>query len=289
MRQHSDWVEDDRDYGRIRDAIRYLVVHADRQPELAELAGALHLSESRLQRLFTRWAGVSPKRFLQQLTCEAAKARLKDGQGVLSLSHELGLSGGSRLHDLFVTLEAMTPGEYRNGGAGLDMEWSVEASRFGPVLVARTARGVCAAQFVADEMEAAAWLRQRWPNAALKHRPGGGAAVAAAMFEPLQADGQTPLALRVQGSNFQIQVWRALLSIPYGAFASYGQIAAALGRPRAARAVGSAVGANPVAWLIPCHRVIRAEGVLGEYRWGPERKVELIGWESAVLAGLQPA
>ena len=285
---HGEILEEDRDYGRIRDAIRYLVANAERQPELAELADALHLSESRLQRLFTRWAGVSPKRFLQHLTCEAAKARLGE-QALLPLSHELGLSGGGRLHDLFVTLEAMTPGEYRNGGAGLAIEWSVEASRFGPVLVARTARGVCAAQFVADEMEAMAWLSRRWPKAALRYVPGGGAAVAAAMFEPLRADGQTPLALRVQGSNFQIQVWRALLSIPYGGFASYGQIAAAVGRPRAARAVGSAVGANPVAWLIPCHRVIRAEGALGEYRWGAERKVELIGWEGAVMAGLQPA
>lgn len=285
---NGEILEEDRDYGRIRDAIRYLVANAERQPELAELADALHLSESRLQRLFTRWAGVSPKRFLQHLTCEAAKARLGE-QALLPLSHELGLSGGGRLHDLFVTLEAMTPGEYRNGGAGLAIEWSVEASRFGLVLVARTARGVCAAQFVADEMEAMAWLSRRWPKAALRYVPGGGAAVAAAMFEPLRADGQTPLALRVQGSNFQIQVWRALLSIPYGGFASYGQIAAAVGRPRAARAVGSAVGANPVAWLIPCHRVIRAEGALGEYRWGAERKVELIGWEGAVMAGLQPA
>ncbi|QOZ82142.1 MULTISPECIES: methylated-DNA--[protein]-cysteine S-methyltransferase [Chromobacterium] len=285
---NGEILEEDRDYGRIRDAIRYLVANAERQPELAELAGALHLSESRLQRLFTRWAGVSPKRFLQHLTCEAAKARLS-GQALLPLSHELGLSGGGRLHDLFVTLEAMTPGEYRNGGAGLEIEWSVEASRFGSVLVARTARGVCAAQFVADEMEAVAWLSRRWPKAALRHVPGGGAAVAAAMFEPLRAEGQAPLALRVQGSNFQIQVWRALLSIPYGGFASYGQIAATVGRPRAARAVGSAVGANPVAWLIPCHRVIRAEGALGEYRWGAERKVELIGWEGAVMAGLQPA
>ena len=212
MRQHSDWVEDDRDYGRIRDAIRYLVVHADRQPELAELAGALHLSESRLQRLFTVGPASAPS-VLQQLTCEAAKARLKDGQGVLSLSHELGLSGGDRLHDLFVTLEAMTPGEYRNGGAGLDMEWSVEASRFGPVLVARTARGVCAAQFVADEMEAAAWLRQRWPNAALKHRR-----AAARRWPPRCSNPCRPMARRRWPCGCKAAIFRSRSGVRYCRF-----------------------------------------------------------------------
>ncbi|MGC0153620.1 methylated-DNA--[protein]-cysteine S-methyltransferase [Chromobacterium vaccinii] len=279
-----DDAENGRDYTRVRDAIRYLVSHAGDQPQLADLAAALYLSESRLQRLFSRWAGVSPKRFIQQLTCEAAKARLAAGAPVLSLSHELGLSGASRLHDLFVTLEAMTPGEYQQGGAGLDIVWSVEASRFGPALLARTARGVCALQFLADEAEAEAWLRARWPRAALRHVAGQGRELCGRLFDPLaEADGP-PLALRVQGSNFQIQVWRALLAVPYGGLLSYRQLAERLGRPGAARAVGNAVGANPVAWLIPCHRVIRAEGALGGYRWGEERKLDLIGWESARLA-----
>nr|WP_197687022.1 methylated-DNA--[protein]-cysteine S-methyltransferase [Chromobacterium sp. ASV5] len=276
-----------RDYDRVRDAIRYLVAHADEQPQLADLAAALHLSESRLQRLFTRWAGVSPKRFIQQLTCQAAKARLAAGEALLPLSHELGLSGGGRLHDLFVTLEAMTPGEYQRGGAGLEIGWSVESSRFGPLLLAQTARGVCALQFVADEAEGEAWLRRAWPQASLRFLPGQGRALAERLFSPLSPREGPPLALRVQGSNFQIQVWRALLTAPYGSLFSYGQLAAALGKPRAARAVGSAVAANPIAWLVPCHRVIRASGVLGEYRWGPDRKVELIGWESARLAALE--
>ncbi|MBX9348407.1 methylated-DNA--[protein]-cysteine S-methyltransferase [Chromobacterium vaccinii] len=273
-----------RDYARVRDAIRYLVAHAGEQPQLADVAAALCLSESRLQRLFSRWAGVSPKRFIQQLTCEAAKARLAAGAPLLPLSHELGLSGSSRLHDLFVTLEAMTPGEYQQGGAGLDIVWSVEPSRFGPVLLAQTARGVCALQFLADDDEAEAWLRAQWPRAALRHLPGQGRALCGRLFDPLsEADG-SPLALRVQGSNFQIQVWRALLAVPYGGLLSYGQLAEKMGRPGAARAVGNAVGANPVAWLIPCHRVIRAEGALGGYRWGEERKLDLIGWESARLS-----
>ncbi|HJV07361.1 MAG TPA: methylated-DNA--[protein]-cysteine S-methyltransferase [Chromobacteriaceae bacterium] len=271
----------ERDYQRIRAAIRYLVAHADQQPTLAELATELALSEAHLQRLFTRWAGVSPKRFLQQLTCEAAKVRLAAGAAVVPLAHELGLSGASRLHDLFVTLEAMTPGEYQHGGAALQLIWSVATSRFGPLLIATTARGLCALQFVADEHEALAQLRQRWPNARFQHQPGAGQALADRLFEPLSVRAATPLALRVQGSNFQIQVWRALLAIPYGHLVSYGQLAEAIGRPSAARAVGTAVGANPVAWLIPCHRVIRAEGVLGAYRWGAERKVDLIGWEAA--------
>ncbi|MEN7430772.1 methylated-DNA--[protein]-cysteine S-methyltransferase [Chromobacterium sp. TRC.1.1.SA] len=273
-----------RDYARVRDAIRYLVAHAGEQPQLADVAAALYLSESRLQRLFSRWAGVSPKRFIQQLTCEAAKARLAAGAPLLPLSHELGLSGSSRLHDLFVTLEAMTPGEYQQGGAGLDIVWSVEPSRFGPALLAQTARGVCALQFLADDDEAEAWLRAQWPRAALCHVPGQGRALCERLFDPLsEADG-SPLALRVQGSNFQIQVWRALLAVPYGGLLSYGQLAEKMGRPGAARAVGNAVGANPVAWLIPCHRVIRAEGALGGYRWGEARKLDLIGWESARLS-----
>ncbi|UTH75894.1 methylated-DNA--[protein]-cysteine S-methyltransferase [Chromobacterium sp. IIBBL 290-4] len=279
-----DDLEGSRDYARVRDAIRYLVAHAGEQPQLGELAAAVHLSESRLQRLFSRWAGVSPKRFIQQLTCEAAKARLAAGEPVLPLSHELGLSGGGRLHDLFVTLEAMTPGEYQQGGAGLDIRWSVEPSRFGPVLLARTERGVCALQFLADEDAAEAWLRARWPRAGLSHAAGQGRALAGRLFDPLQAADGQPLPLRVQGSNFQIQVWRALLTVPYGSLISYGQLAERMGRPGAARAVGGAVGANPVAWLIPCHRVIRAEGALGQYHWGEDRKTDLIGWEAARLA-----
>lgn len=271
--------EHDRTYQRMADAIRYLLQHATDQPRLADVAAAVHLSEYHLQRLFTQWTGVSPKRFLQQLTVEAAKTGLAGGQPLQALSYELGLSGSSRLHDLFVTLEAMTPGEYRQGGAGLAMRWSWGPSRFGPLLVATTARGVCALQFVPDAASALAWLQTRWPQASLQAATDGHQALRRQLFEPLNPD--TPLSLHLQGSNFQIQVWRALLTLPYGSLASYGQLANLIGKPGAARAVGNAVGANPVAWLIPCHRVIRAGGACGGYRWGETRKLALLGWEAA--------
>jgi AraC family transcriptional regulator of adaptative response/methylated-DNA-[protein]-cysteine methyltransferase len=281
-----------RDYQRIARAIAWLVRHAGEQPNLTELAQALGVSDSHLQREFTRLTGVSPKRFLQHLTVSAAKDKLAHEPGaLLSHAYALGLSGGSRLYDHFVTLEAMTPGEYRDGGAGLALDYGVHDTPFGPVLVAASARGVCLAEFVPDDDPAAAahLLSLRWPNATRQYRPEVTKAVATRMFHPLAEQGTAPLALRVQGSNFQIQVWRALLQLPYGALASYQQLAGAIGKPKAARAVGQAVGANPVAWLIPCHRVIRAEGALGHYRWGAERKQELIGWEFAECERRLPA
>ena len=275
----SPFDEHDRTYQRMADAIRYLLQHAADQPRLADVAAAVHLSEYHLQRLFTQWTGVSPKRFLQQLTVEAAKTALGSEQPLQTLSYELGLSGSSRLHDLFVTLEAMTPGEYRQGGAGLVIHWSWGTSRFGPLLAATTPRGVCALQFLPDAASALAWLHTRWPQARLHAAGDGHLALRRQLFEPLSP--AQPLSLHLQGSNFQIQVWRALLSLPYGSLASYGQLATRLGKPGAARAVGNAVGANPVAWLIPCHRVIRAGGACGGYRWGETRKLALLGWEAA--------
>lgn len=273
-------MEDDRDFRRAAAAIRYLAAHAAEQPALADVAAAVALSESRLQRLFTRWVGISPKRFLQQLTVEAAKRQLAAGRAQLPLAHALGLSGGGRLHELFVTLEAMTPGEWGRGGAGLALRWTVFATRFGPMLAARSARGLCALQFVADGAEARRWLQARWPQAVLQED-----GTAAHGLEGLFDTGPgAPLALHVQGSNFQVQVWRALLAIPCGQTVHYGELATRLGRPRAARAVGGAVAANPVAALIPCHRVIRASGALGDYRWGAERKAELLDWETVLSA-----
>lgn len=275
----SPFDEHDRTYQRMADAIRYLLQHAAAQPRLADVAAAVHLSEYHLQRLFTQWTGVSPKRFLQQLTVEAAKTGLADGLPLQALSYELGLSGSSRLHDLFVTLEAMTPGEYRHGGAGLVLHWSWGPSRFGPLLAATTPRGICALQFIPDAASARTWLQTRWPQASLQAATDGHQALRQQLFEPLNPD--LPLSLHLQGSNFQIQVWRALLALPYGSLASYGQLATLIGKPGAARAVGNAIGANPVAWLIPCHRVIRAGGACGGYRWGETRKLALLGWEAA--------
>lgn len=274
-----------RDYERIGRAIAYLRRHADHQPDLAAVARHVNLSEHHFQRLFTRWAGVSPKRFVQYLTLENAKSRLAGPGSVLDLAGAVGLSGPGRLHDLFVTLEAMSPGEYRAGGAGLAIRYGVHESPFGPALLAVTARGICGLHFVAGDQDGAARLRREWPEAELRQDVAGTAPVVERIFQPLAAAAGRPLALLVKGSNFQVKVWRALLELPPGSLTSYGRLAARIGAPGSARAVGGAIGANPIAWLIPCHRVIRETGLLGGYRWGPDRKAAMLGWEAARIAG----
>lgn len=270
-----------RDYERISRAIAYLRRHAPEQPDLAAAARYANLSEHHFQRMFTRWAGVSPKRFVQYLTVENAKSRLTASESVLDLSGAVGLSGPGRLHDLFVTLEAMSPGEYKAGGAGLAIRYGVHDSPFGPALIAATSRGVCGLQFVDAVGVATARLRREWPGAGIRHDPGSTAPIAQRIFDPLSSQTGRALALLVKGSNFQVRVWRALLDLPFGSLATYGQIAGRIGAPASARAVGNAIGANPVAWLIPCHRVIRESGALGGYRWGTGRKAAMLGWEAA--------
>jgi AraC family transcriptional regulator of adaptative response/methylated-DNA-[protein]-cysteine methyltransferase len=269
------------DYRRIADALTYLQAHAAKQPDLAAVARHSGLSEHHFQRLFTRWAGVSPKRFLQLLTIEDAKRRLTETRNTLDLSADIGLSGSGRLHDLFVTLEALTPGEARSGGAGLDIRWGMHDTPFGRAVIGLTGRGVCALHFVDSKAEALKQLQETWPRASLQHQPGATEATARLIFTPLSKTPKRPLAVLVKGSNFQVQVWRALLTLPSGAVATYSDIAAALDNPGAARAVGSAVGANSIAYLIPCHRVIRASGALTGYRWGCTRKAAILGWEAA--------
>lgn len=269
------------DYARIARAITWLHAHAGHQPDLSRVARETGLSEHHFQRLFTRWAGVSPKRFLQFLTVEDARRRLAETRNTLDLAAAVGLSGGSRLHDLFVTLDAMSPGEAKLGGAGLDIRWGVHGSRFGPALIAATTRGVCALQFVDHGHDGRALLAAAWPNARLIRDPAAIAAIARRIFEPLEHAPHRPLALLVKGTNFQVQVWRALLALPAGAVTTYGDLAQAMDRPDSARAVGAAVGANAIAYLIPCHRVIRATGALTGYRWGSSRKAAMLGWEAA--------
>lgn len=274
-----------RDYERIARAIGYLRRHAGDQPDLAAAARHVNLSEHHFQRVFTRWAGVSPKRFLQYLTVEHAKSRLVTAHGVLDAAGTVGLSGPGRLHDLFVTLEAMTPGEYKAGGAGLAIQYGVHETPFGRALIATTARGICGLQFIDDEKSGIEKLRCEWPGAELRPNPAATAPVAERLFGPIASRPGEALALLVKGSNFQVKVWRALLDLPFGSLATYGSIATRIGGPSAARAVGTAVGANPVAWLIPCHRVIRESGALGGYRWGVERKEAMLGWEAARISG----
>jgi AraC family transcriptional regulator of adaptative response/methylated-DNA-[protein]-cysteine methyltransferase len=269
------------DYDRVSRALRYLEGAAPRQPSLGELAEHVGLSDFHMQRLFTRWAGISPKRFLQVQTLSHAKAALEDARSVLDGTYTAGLSSSGRLHDLFVNLEAVTPGEYRTGGAGLRVNAGFHDTPFGECLIGVTERGVCALSFL-DGGRDDAWadLEARWPHAGVMEASRRTAPVAQQIFEPLGRRGGRPLSLLVRGTNFQVQVWNALLRIPPGGFAAYEDIAEAVGAPRAMRAVGTAVGRNPIAFLIPCHRVIRSNGAIGGYRWGVPRKRAIIAWEA---------
>lgn len=267
------------DCARVTEAIRFLEEHWREQPTLTEMAARLGLTGPHFQRLFRRWAGVSPKRFLQYLTAEHARKLLSENRSVLDVALETGLSGPGRLHDLTVGVHALSPGELGRGGAGVTVCYGLHESPFGECLLATTERGVCGLSFVADggRDETLADLRERWPGADLAPDQPGTRAVARSVFE---ANGPAAR-LDVRGTNFQVRVWEALLRVPEGALVSYSDVARAVGAPRAARAVGSAVARNPVAWLIPCHRVIRATGAFGDYRWGAARKKAIVGWEAA--------
>ena len=271
------------DYDRIESAIRYLDSHRLRQPDLAELAGHVGLSPSHLHRLFSRWAGVTPKRFLEFLTVRHARRLLDDAESVLAAAYGSGLSGPGRLHDHFVAVEAATPGEYRSGGAGLRIGFGTADSPFGPVFVAWTGRGVCRVSFAgARDVEAEKdALRRTWGRAVLGADESRAASLAGTIFSaPFDADAG-PLTVHVRGTNFQLAVWRALLRIPAGAVTTYGRLAGDVRSPRAARATGNAVGSNPISFLIPCHRVIRATGESGNYGGGRSRKRCMLGWEAS--------
>jgi AraC family transcriptional regulator of adaptative response/methylated-DNA-[protein]-cysteine methyltransferase len=279
-----------RDYQRIQKAIEFMAEHWGEQPSLEQVAGAVKLSPAHFTRLFTRWAGISPKQYLRALTLERAKDELLAGRDLLSASQALGLSGPARLHDLFVDIEAVTPGEYKRGGAGLEIRHAWTQTDFGLCHVAATQRGLCSVSF--QDQQSATPLEQLladWPAASFVEDQ----AVTAILGRVLAAvaAGKKPEAMRVvvRGTNFQVQVWRALLRIPLGFTLSYGELAAELGRPSGARAVGSAVGANRIGFLIPCHRVLRAGGALGGYRWGEPRKRAILAWELAHGGGQLPS
>lgn len=280
--------ETDRDYALVAQAIEYLSRDFRSHPSLEELATHLHVSPYHLQRVFSRWAGISPKRFIQFLTLDYAKSLLRQRAGVLETAYAAGLSGPGRLHDLFVTLEAVTPGEYKQGGAGLTLHVGRHTTPFGDCLLATTARGICALNFLDDGRNpAAAWhdartaLAQAWPAATLVDAPEVTAPLAARIFAAAAEHDPAPLPVLVKGTNFQIKVWEALLRIPPGTACTYSDIAVAVCGPAAARAVGGAVGANAVAYLIPCHRVLRKDGAAGDYRWGATRKRAILSWEAA--------
>ncbi len=275
------------DYRRIEQAIRYIEANAARQPELGEIAASLNLSEYHFQRLFTRWAGISPKRFLQFLTRENAKELLTRSSNLLEATYEAGLSSPGRLHDLFIQTEAVTPGEYKSHGQGIQITYGFHPTPFGECLLALTERGICFLAFVDKSREAALnELNLTWANASLSEDPSHTAPVIEKIFPPhseKQASRQKPEAipLHLRGTNFQIKVWEALLNLPEGKVTSYESLAEQMGSTRAARAVGNAVAHNPVAYLIPCHRVLKKSGEFGSYRYGPERKKAILGWEMA--------
>ncbi|HVZ47157.1 MAG TPA: bifunctional helix-turn-helix domain-containing protein/methylated-DNA--[protein]-cysteine S-methyltransferase [Gemmatimonadaceae bacterium] len=273
------------DYARIERAIRYLDDRRAEQPSLAEVARFAGLSEAHFQRLFTRWAGISPKRFVQHQTAGLLTALLRERRSVLDASLEAGLSGPSRAHDLVLNAEAVTPGDVSRAGAGLRIGYGFHPSPFGECLVAITAHGICHLAFTGPVSRTAALdrLRAEWPLADVAPDQRGTAAAAARAFPAPGARPTPGLAIHVKGTNFQLKVWRALLAIPDGGLTTYGAIATGIGEPAASRAVGNAVGANPISWLIPCHRVLRSTGALGGYAWGPDRKRVMLALEQVQL------
>jgi AraC family transcriptional regulator, regulatory protein of adaptative response / methylated-DNA-[protein]-cysteine methyltransferase len=271
-------------YNRIAEAIDYIKTNFKEQPNLDAVAEKVHLSPFHFQRLFTDWAGVSPKKFLQYISVEHAKQILKDKQTTLfDAAYETGLSGTGRLHDLFIKIEGMTPGEFKNGGENLQINYSYAESPFGNILVASTPKGICYMVFADNEQQALTNLMQHFPKAQLKQ-----------MVDLIQQNALyifthdwsklNKIKLHLKGTDFQLKVWEALLKIPMGKLSTYGTIAEEIKNPNASRAVGTAIGSNPVAFLIPCHRVIQSTGTFGGYMWGPTRKTAIIGWEAAKTA-----
>jgi AraC family transcriptional regulator of adaptative response/methylated-DNA-[protein]-cysteine methyltransferase len=268
-------------YNRIAEAIDYIKNNFKEQPRLDELAEKMHVSPYHFQRMFTEWAGVSPKKFLEFITVEHAKKMLKDNNAtVFDTAFETGLSGTGRLHDLFINIEGMTPGEYKNGGENLSINYSFAESWFGNILVASTEKGICYMAFADDEQGALSALKKTFPNAAYKQM------VDLAQQNVLYIFTHDwhklhEIKLHLKGTVFQLKVWETLLKIPLGKLSTYGNIARQINLPKASRAVGTAIGSNPVAFIIPCHRVIQSSGVIGNYHWGSIRKTAMIGWESA--------
>lgn len=273
-----------KDYHKIETAIRYIREHFKEQPDLNEVAKQVHLSPFHFQRMFKEWAGISPKKFLQYISIEHAKQLLSKDFSLADVSFETGLSGTSRLHDLFISIEGMTPGEYKNGGENLTIHYSHAQSPFGDILIASTTKGICHLSFAEKKDRTIAPLLAQFPLAAFIQRT-----------DFLQQDALTiftndwnnlpQVKLHLKGTAFQLKVWQSLLKIPFAGAGTYGGVASSIQQPNAARAVGTAIGSNPVAYLIPCHRVIRATGITGEYHWGSNRKAAILGWEAAQQFG----
>lgn len=272
------------DYQRIAAAIEYIRANSKEQPPLDAVAAHIHLSPFHFQRLFKEWAGVSPKKFLQYISTEHARALLLKNKTLADVSFEAGLSGTSRLHDLFVAVEAMTPGEFKNGGENLEISYIFSTTVFGDVIIAATQKGICKIDFIENRDTAVKKLSGYWPNAVLKEKKNEHQQQVLQFFQQDWTN-LSAIKLHLKGSPFQLKVWEALLKIPSGELSTYASVAHAIKKPKAFRAVGTAIGDNPVAWLIPCHRVIKSTGIIGEYHWGSVRKTSIIGWEQSRLPG----
>ncbi|MET0637761.1 MAG: methylated-DNA--[protein]-cysteine S-methyltransferase [Chitinophagaceae bacterium] len=268
-------------YNRIAEAIEYIKTNFKEQPNLDEVAAKVHLSPFHFQRLFSEWAGTTPKKFLQYISLEHAKKLLTDQQATLfDTAIETGLSGTGRLHDLFINIEGMTPAEYKNGGKNLSVNYTLAESPFGNLIVASTAKGICHMAFNENEINAVIDLKHKFPNAVFQQKLDLIQQNALFIFQNDWSK-LPEIKLHLKGTDFQLKVWEMLLKIPLGKLSTYGSIAEQIGNPGASRAVGTAIGSNPVAFLIPCHRVIQSSGNLGGYMWGSTRKTAIIGWESA--------
>lgn len=271
------------DFQRIAEAIAYIKSHYKSQPNLDEIARAVHMSPYHFQRLFTDWAGTSPKKFLQYISIGHAKSLLKEHQATLfDTAAEIGLSGTGRLHDLFVGIEGMTPAEYKNGGENLSIHYSLHNSPFGQIMVASTDKGICSMAFVEDRTEAKHRISKSFPWANVKNEPTSSHLDALKIFNK-NGDSLSKIKLHLKGTAFQLKVWESLLKIPLGKLSTYRRIADDIGNSKASRAVGTAIGGNPVAYLIPCHRVILSTGETGGYRWQPDRKTAMLAWEAAQI------
>jgi len=270
-------------YQRIEQAIKYLEDNFQRQPELDEVADKVHLSQFHFQRIFTDWAGISPKRFLQFLTVDFLKSKLQESKNIVEAAESAGLSSQSRVYDLFTTLEAVTPQEYKQQGSGIQVEYGIHETPFGVCLIGVTQRGICWLSFVSTEERPQTEMdkmKEHWHNSVFHQNQTLTKTFVDQIFRPDAVPGKK-LHLLVKGTNFQVKVWEALLRLPMGSVTTYQGIAERIQNPKAMQAVGSAVGSNHIAYLIPCHRVIRKDGILGEYRWAASRKKSIIGWEMA--------
>lgn len=287
-RASSPLVQTDADYAQVREALRFITDHAHHQPGVEDIADALKLTSADLTTLLRRWCGLTPKAFLQAVTLDRAKKHLDAGMPLLDCALEVGLSGPSRLHDLFVAHESLSPGEYKSGAAGLAITYGFAPSPFGTALLMMTARGLCGLAFAdvdkGGEGPAFEDMRRRWPNAVYTRDDSAVLPLASRVFDPARWRREEPLRVILIGTDFEVRVWEGLLGIPFGTTSTYSTLACHLEKPKAARAVGAAVGRNPISFVVPCHRVLGKSGALTGYHWGLTRKRAMLGWEAGQSA-----